>query len=343
MYQMCRTERLDAAFGSSGALKSIKRFLLKTRSSVTLDRLSYATKVLLVESSRVGVAGLVHKVEEGLESEQLYGNTAASAFRNTTAADVIVAPESQQLKERENYEREKPMEAKPERAGGLWGFFGKKAKSEQSAAVMAPISLGNKVSWAIEGEDDKMIPDSATHNDEIVAVAQAESIHHCIQYDSILTNAALVASNEMTVGDSKCRTTELIDNIEPDIESDDHYVSIASPRRNRALDDNELWTVKPCSLAWSNLCLNFKSWKASSAGTTLSGSDEVVLKDVSGTVKAGEFLVIAGPSRDESRALMSCLAGFEDAMKGDVTVNGREWSEQDEPLHWLRHARRFVL
>ncbi|POM73349.1 Multidrug resistance protein ABC Superfamily [Phytophthora palmivora] len=47
-----------------------------------------------------------------------------------------------------------------------------------------------------------------------------------------------------------------------------------------------------------------------------------------GSVKAGEFLVITGPSKDESLALLSCLAGYEDAMEGNVTVNGREWNEK---------------
>ncbi|CAI5705212.1 hypothetical protein KXD40_008725 [Peronospora effusa] len=297
----------------------------------------------VVASPLADIARLAHtivEVEEGLEPGHLDYNTAASAFDITTADDSIVSSESQQFEERKNSGREELMEVKPERAGGLWGFFGKKSKS---AAVMTSLSSSTKVSRAIEGEDDKMTPDITTHNNEIAAVDQVEPIRHCIQSDSILTNAAApVASCGRTVRDSERRTTELIDSIEPDIELDDHYVSIASPRRSSPPDDYEVWTVKPCSLAWSNLCLNRKSWKTFLAGTAFSGSDEFVLKDVSGTVKAGEFLVITGPSRDESLALMSCLAGFEDAMEGNVTVNGHEWSEKmNHHIGYVMHEDLF--
>eukprot|EP00644_Phytophthora_capsici_P006488 jgi/Phyca11/118393/e_gw1.36.142.1 len=107
-----------------------------------------------------------------------------------------------------------------------------------------------------------------------------------------------------------------MDGVEPEIEADDHYVEIASPRHLGSHSEEEPWAVKPCSLSWQNLHLKSKNGR------------NPVLDGVSGSVKAGEFLVITGPSKHESLALLSCLAGFEDAMQGNVTVNGRKWNDK---------------
>ncbi|KAE9316777.1 hypothetical protein PF008_g18917 [Phytophthora fragariae] len=158
------------------------------------------------------------------------------------------------------------------------------------------------------------------------AVVQIEETRRSIPSDATPTHfGAAAAPQQKQIRDSERRTTVLIDGAEPDIELDEHYVEIESPRPSHGLNDEDAWAVTPCSLAWSHLRLNRKSWKT---GTSPSGSTEVVLDDVSGSLKSGEFLVITGPSKDESLALLSCLAGYQDAMEGNVTVNGRQWNEK---------------
>ncbi|CEG44559.1 Pleiotropic drug resistance proteins (PDR1-15), ABC superfamily [Plasmopara halstedii] len=84
--------------------------------------------------------------------------------------------------------------------------------------------------------------------------------------------------------------------------------------------DLEMWlqdrivTITPCSLLWSDICYkrNENDW---------------ILNHVSGSIEAGEFLVLSSPMKDQSLALLSCLSGFEDKMEGNVRVNGEKWNE----------------
>ncbi|KAI9920035.1 hypothetical protein PsorP6_015534 [Peronosclerospora sorghi] len=135
------------------------------------------------------------------------------------------------------------------------------------------------------------------------------------------TDGAVVSSGKAENRVNERRTTELIESVESEIQTNDYYVEIASPRLDRCLLNVESqWKGKPCSLTWSSLRLIRKN----------SPDSAFVLDDVSGSVQAGEFLVVTGPLPDESRALLSCLAGFEfeETMEGSVTVNGREWTDE---------------
>uniref|UniRef100_H3GF88 ABC transporter domain-containing protein n=1 Tax=Phytophthora ramorum TaxID=164328 RepID=H3GF88_PHYRM len=278
------------------------------------------------QNSYAAAGGATYGSEATFEQVSAAENEVAPAI----VADIAVVTDSQQPVERGSVERQQPKDEKPARAGGFWGFLGKKDRPTQSAAAMAAggaidnSSVGS-VSWDIEGESTK-------HEDKaaVGAVVQVESIRRSLPSNGSPTNAAGVAApTGKPVRDSERRTTELIDGVEPDIELDEHYVEIASPRHGgRAVNEEGEWAVKPCSLAWNKLRLNRKSWKSAPASTALTGSNEAVLDDVSGSLKAREFLVITGPSKDESLALLSCLAGHEDAMEGNVTVNGREWNEK---------------
>ncbi|CAH0478264.1 unnamed protein product [Peronospora belbahrii] len=270
----------------------------------------------------------------GIEPNDMIGLPAAheqvaaaesGEVENATPVDSGLVSVSQHSEEHTGAKHEDVVEEKLEHADSLWDESSKKDESNQLASVI----VSKKVGWSAEDEDYKMTPDSATHNDRTSPFDQDEWIRHSIQSDSISTNSAdPVASSGKTIHDRERRTTEVIDSIVSDIGFDEHYVEIASPRRRCAFDDERLWTVKPCSLAWSRICLKQKSWKTFSMTTSLQDNGELVLDDVSGSVKAGEFLVITGPSKDESRALLHCLSGYEGAMKGDVTVNGRAWNEK---------------
>ncbi|GMF22020.1 unnamed protein product [Phytophthora lilii] len=272
------------------------------------------------------------EVEEEYDSKHLHRAAVVDpAVEAATVADIAVVTDSQQPIERESIEREEPKPAR----GGFWGFLGKKETPEKPAAAVATVesfdnSAVERVSWEIEGDEGKLPPDSTKHSQVTGSVAAAvhiESVRRSIPSDGTPKNvAAPVASSGKPIRDSERRTTVLIDGGEPDIELDEHYVEIASPRHGAGRIEEDEWVVKPCSLAWNKLRLNRKNW--SFVGATPSGANEIVLNDVSGSVKAGEFLVITGPSKDESLALLSCLAGYEDAMEGNVTVNGREWNEK---------------
>ncbi|KAL4117371.1 hypothetical protein PRIC2_011362 [Phytophthora ramorum] len=196
------------------------------------------------QNSYAAAGGATYGSEATFEPMPATESEAAPAI----VADIAVVADSQQPVERECVERQQPKDEKPARAGGFWGFLGKKDKPKQSAAAMAAggaidnSSVGS-VSWDIEGE-------SAKHEDKaaVGAVVQVESIRRSLPSNGSPTNAAGVAApTGKPVRDSERRTTELIDGVEPDIELDEHYVEIASPRHGgRAVNEEGEWTVKPC-------------------------------------------------------------------------------------------------
>ncbi|KAF1787425.1 P-loop containing nucleoside triphosphate hydrolase [Phytophthora cactorum] len=244
---------------------------------------------------RVEITQTTVQVEEEFESGRVYHDAVAAPIVDADTVDITVETEAQEAKPRV----------------GFWGFLGKKDKS--AATINAgSVSDSKSVSWAVE-DDEKP-----------ATVVQVEAVRRSLPSDDTPNVSETVESSGKLVRESERRPTELI---EPDVELEEHYVEVMSPRSGgRTLDDEGLWAVEPCSLAWSNLRLNRKNWK--SVPTGMDGYNEDLLDDVSGSVKAGEFLVITGPSKDESLALLSCLAGFEDAMDGNVTVNGREWNDK---------------
>ncbi|RLN56221.1 hypothetical protein BBP00_00008108 [Phytophthora kernoviae] len=260
-----------------------------------------------------------------------------------TVADVEEVANSQEPSERENTDRNGNKKENPPK--GFWGLFGKKGKSEEkelpyeaaaaSTAAAAAGSAGNPdiISYGHEGEESK-IPAGQAHTEPMVAdghdTVQFERVRRSIPSEGTPKHAAApTAVPGKPIRDSDRRTTLLIDGAEPDVELDEHYVQISSPKHGaHAPHDEGLWAVRPCSIAWNKLQLNRQNWKNAPEGAISSGNNEAVLNDVSGSVKAGEFLVITGPSKDESLALLSCLAGYEDAMGGSVTVNGRKWNEK---------------
>ncbi|KAG7396347.1 hypothetical protein PHYBOEH_002450 [Phytophthora boehmeriae] len=218
-----------------------------------------------------------------------------------------------------------------EKSAGFWGFFGKKDKSEEmempnEAATAAAVG-------AVAYKDDAAEAAGETHTGTMAAAAHAsvqfEEVRRSMPSEGTPSHAAASAAAQgKTIRDSDRRTTLLIDGAEPDMEVDENYIQIASPKHGDLADDEALWAVRPCSIEWNKLRLNRKNWTNAPEGAISSGNNDAVLNNVSGSVKAGEFLVITGPSKDESLALLSCLAGYEDAMEGNVTVNGRQWNKK---------------
>ncbi|KAG6623794.1 multidrug resistance protein ABC superfamily [Phytophthora cinnamomi] len=270
----------------------------------------------------------VEEEEEEFETGRMHYTEVAADAVDTV--DIAVVAEAQHPVQRESIDREEPKEKeeKPARAG-FFGFFAKKDTPEKPVTTV--VSFDD--SEGVEGDEAAVPVVSPSHDERTVAAAaavvQVEELRRSIPSDSTPKNvgAAAVAAGKQ-IRDSERRTTVLIDGAEPDIELDENYLEIASPRHSLSHIDEDAWAVKPCSLAWSNLRLNRKSWRTAPVDTTPSGANEIVLDDVSGSLKAREFLVITGPSKDESLALLSCLAGYEDAMEGNVTVNGRQWNEK---------------
>ncbi|KAF4045635.1 ABC-2 type transporter [Phytophthora infestans] len=232
------------------------------------------------------------QIEDELESGRVHQDAVAAPSVDTDTVNVT--------------------ESDSERRTGFWRFLGTKDKPTANGSV----SGSKSVSWAVE---------------EDATVVHVETVRRSLPSDDTPNVSETVESTEKLVRESERRTTELMD-VEP-VGLDAHYVEAMSPRSGgRSLNNEGLWAVEPCSLAWNNVSLNRSNWRNNEASDGFNeasdGYNEALLDDMSGSVKAGEFLVITGPSRDESVALLSCLAGFQDAMDGHVTVNGREWNDQ---------------
>ncbi|KAL3664417.1 hypothetical protein V7S43_010740 [Phytophthora oleae] len=220
-------------------------------------------------------------------------------------------------------ENDNTSDAAPSAGGGLL-----LTEITQTTVVEEEFESGRVYHDAVAPDADTDVVTASQHSNEpqeAAAMASVASLEHSVEIEAVRrsipsnnspTNVVPVASSGKLARESERRTTELMDGVEPEIEADEHYVEIASPRHLGSRNDEGRWAVKPCSLTWSNLHLKSKDGR------------NAVLDGVSGSVKAGEFLVITGPSKHESLALLSCLAGFEDAMDGNVTVNGRTWNEK---------------
>lgn len=123
------------------------------------------------------------------------------------------------------------------------------------------------------------------------------------------------------IRDSDRRTTLLIDDAgNPSMMSDDHYVQIESPVAADVLEEEQ---VEPAVVEWRKLWLKRRSERGE--------EKTVLLSDVNGQARPGEFLVITGPSKSESAALLESLAGFHDTVEGTITVN-------DQPLNKVPHG-----
>uniref|UniRef100_A0AAV1TBA1 ABC transporter domain-containing protein n=1 Tax=Peronospora matthiolae TaxID=2874970 RepID=A0AAV1TBA1_9STRA len=217
-------------------------------------------------------------------------------------------------------------------ASEFCGFYREEDMFDYSAAMNVNGSGDTRVNVACEGgeEASKLSFDVTSHDSKTsTAAIQVESLRHSTSFDGTLTTASgLAASIEKVNRDSVSRPTELIDPIEPEFDPDEHYIAVASPCHGKLakIEEGVNGAVKPCVLAWNKLSLKHAPREKCAVGDTLSGCNKVLLDDVSGLVRAQEFLVITGPSNKECLALLSCLAGYEDDMEGIVTLNGHAWN-----------------
>ncbi|CAI5708087.1 unnamed protein product [Hyaloperonospora brassicae] len=220
------------------------------------------------------------------------------------------------------------------RASAFLGFSGEEDSLYHSPTLVDVIdSDDSRVGNASESEEVVKLlslgvvsPDGKTPT----AAIQVESLRQSISPDVALTKASKRVDSSATSNRGiKRRPTELVDNNEPELDSDEHFVAMASPVHGKLVHNETGLTlaVTPCSLAWDKLCLKREMWKRSAGGNTPYGSGELMLDNLSGLVRTQEFLVITGPSKAECTALLSCLAGYEDDMEGVVTLNGHARSK----------------
>ncbi|RLN48075.1 hypothetical protein BBJ29_009317, partial [Phytophthora kernoviae] len=60
--------------------------------------------------------------------------------------------------------------------------------------------------------------------------------------------------------------------------------------------------------------------------------EKVILKNVSGSAKPGELLVIMGPSGAGKSSLLDCISGRNSAVEGEIVLNGQPWSDATKRL-----------
>ncbi|RLN52511.1 hypothetical protein BBP00_00009599, partial [Phytophthora kernoviae] len=81
-------------------------------------------------------------------------------------------------------------------------------------------------------------------------------------------------------------------------------------------------------LQWRNL--NLKANITNPA--TKKVEEKVILKNVSGSAKPGELLVIMGPSGAGKSSLLDCISGRNSAVEGEIVLNGQPWSDATKRL-----------
>ncbi|KAG2507380.1 hypothetical protein JM18_009288 [Phytophthora kernoviae] len=81
-------------------------------------------------------------------------------------------------------------------------------------------------------------------------------------------------------------------------------------------------------LQWRNL--NLKANITNPA--TKKVEEKIILKNVSGSAKPGELLVIMGPSGAGKSSLLDCISGRNSAVEGEIVLNGQPWSDATKRL-----------
>ncbi|TMW61232.1 hypothetical protein Poli38472_013695 [Pythium oligandrum] len=114
-------------------------------------------------------------------------------------------------------------------------------------------------------------------------------------------------------------------------ENGQHFIQIETPTTGGTTKFAS--SVPKLTLQWHNLVLkaNIKNPQ------TKQVEEKVILNDVSGYAKPGEFVVIMGPSGAGKSSLMDCISGRKPGVEGSITVNGEPWSKK------LKHVASYVM
>ncbi|RLN48076.1 hypothetical protein BBJ29_009318 [Phytophthora kernoviae] len=106
-----------------------------------------------------------------------------------------------------------------------------------------------------------------------------------------------------------------------------HFIEVNTPKPH---DDAKFQSpeVPRFTLQWRNL--NLKANITNPA--TKKVEEKVILKNVSGSAKPGELLVIMGPSGAGKSSLLDCISGRNSAVEGEIVLNGQPWSDATKRL-----------
>ncbi|POM61169.1 ABC transporter-like protein, partial [Phytophthora palmivora] len=111
---------------------------------------------------------------------------------------------------------------------------------------------------------------------------------------------------------------------------DHHFIQVETPkviptRRFRKLESCE---APKFTLQWRNLSLKFTTTNPQ----TKQIEEKTILSNVSGSARPGELLVIMGPSGAGKSSLLDCISGRNNAVEGEIVLNGQPWSDTTKRL-----------
>ncbi|KAG7386669.1 hypothetical protein PHYBOEH_008608 [Phytophthora boehmeriae] len=108
---------------------------------------------------------------------------------------------------------------------------------------------------------------------------------------------------------------------------DHHFIEVNTPKQHDEVKFQHTQAPK-FTLQWRNLNL-----KANVVNpTTKKIEEKAILKNVSGSARPGELLVIMGPSGAGKSSLLDCISGRNSAVEGDIALNGQPWSDATKRL-----------
>ncbi|KAG7386895.1 hypothetical protein PHYPSEUDO_015100 [Phytophthora pseudosyringae] len=111
------------------------------------------------------------------------------------------------------------------------------------------------------------------------------------------------------------------------------YIGVSTPRsapsggspKNDTPSKNRVVEAPRLTLEWRSLQLEVV---VQSAQRTKEPEQKIILESMSGVARPGELLVVMGPSGAGKSSLLDCISGRNNAIKGQVTVNGSPWGKE---------------
>ncbi|POM61220.1 ABC transporter-like protein [Phytophthora palmivora] len=111
---------------------------------------------------------------------------------------------------------------------------------------------------------------------------------------------------------------------------DHHFIQVETPKviPTRCYRKLESCEAPKFTLQWRNLSL-----KVTTANPQTKQIEEnTILSNVSGSARPGELLVIMGPSGAGKSSLLDCISGLNNAVEGEIVLNGQPWSDTTKRL-----------
>ncbi|KAG6623514.1 ABC transporter-like protein [Phytophthora cinnamomi] len=108
------------------------------------------------------------------------------------------------------------------------------------------------------------------------------------------------------------------------------YLDLSTPRSHASSLKNDIPPRPRHQHEAPHLTLE---WRALQLGVTVQNpqtkepEQKTILESMSGVARPGELLVVMGPSGAGKSSLLDCISGRNNAIKGQVTVNGSPWTK----------------